>query len=143
LTIELALSLIATPKAKPKTNSTTGENTASNTNGGNGGGGKPTVEAMEAKQTANAEPKAKKLSDDDDDELEKWPARRILKKLDLNPSEMFEVLKHVYPEDELRELTERLAKHLGYIKDVAKPTPPASVVAPTSAAPTSVGVRRA
>ena len=54
LTIELALSLIAKPKKKTKDSIAV-----------NGGDGKPTPEAMEARQAANAEVEAEELADDD------------------------------------------------------------------------------
>ena len=60
------------------------------------GDGKPTPEAMEARQAANAEAEAAELAADDDD-VEGW----------------FEQAVKVFSQDELRELTERLAKHLG------------------------------
>ena len=64
--------------------------------------GKPTVEAMEAKQTANAEEEAAALSDVDID-----GARRD------RVDREFTRLTQKWPQDELLDLTERLAKHLG------------------------------
>ena len=96
LTIELALSLIAKPKQKTTDTGDTG-NVTENT-----GDGKPTVEAMEARQAANAEAEAATLNDVDID------AAR-LERVD----EAFEWLMRIYPQDELLDLTERLAKHLG------------------------------
>jgi len=118
LTIERALSLIATKREK-KGNTDDGGNGGDGGDGGNGddgrdGGGKPTPEAMVAKQTANAEEEAAKNDGDDEAAiLEKWPAQRILQGLALEAGEMFEVLEHIYDQDELKDLTERLAKHLG------------------------------
>jgi hypothetical protein len=92
LTIEAALSLIAkkrTPAAPTTAAPTTDE-------------GKPTPEAMEAKQAANAEAEAAELEDVDIDgarqERVDWIFAQLMKR---------------YPQDELLDLTERLAKHLG------------------------------
>jgi hypothetical protein len=83
--------------------------------------GKPTAEAMVAKQTANAEEEAATLEDVDiDGEREKrvdWIFAQLMKR---------------YPQDELLDLTKRLAGHLGMtlvaedtwdaLKDAVKPT---------------------
>jgi hypothetical protein len=66
------------------------------------GGGKPTVEAMIAKQTANAEAEAAALEDVD---LDAARRQRVDKTV--------EVLMRTYPQDELLALTEKLAKHFG------------------------------
>jgi hypothetical protein len=66
--------------------------------------GKPTVEAMEARQAANAEAEAAELALEDVD-VDAERRQRVDK--------TFEVLTRTYPQDELRDLTERLAKHLG------------------------------
>jgi len=94
LTIELALSLIAKKR-------TTTENTDDEEAGGDG---KPTVEAMEARQAANAEAEAAELADDEID-IDAERLQRVDK--------TFDVLMRTYPLDELLDLTERLAKHLG------------------------------
>jgi len=92
LTIELALRLIAKPKAKSETDTD------------NVGDGKPTPEAMEARQAANAEAEAAELADDDVD-IDAERRHRV--------DRTFDVLMRTYPQDELLDLTERLAKHLG------------------------------
>lgn len=68
------------------------------------GDGKPTVEAMEARQAANAEAEAAELADDDVD-VDAERRQRVDRTL--------AVLMRTYPQDELLDLTERLAKHLG------------------------------
>lgn len=109
LTIELALSLIAKPKKK--------------TNGSvavDGDDGKPTVEAMEAKQAANAEEEAATLTEEEEEEAEVAAINeRMNADIDVDAErlqrvdETFERLMRYYPQDELLALTERLAKHLG------------------------------
>jgi hypothetical protein len=92
-------SLIAKPKKKP-TKTTTAAN-AGTTDEANGSGGKPTAAAMVAKQTANAEEEAALNDVDIEGEREKrvdWIFAQLMKR---------------YPQDELMQLTERLAKHLG------------------------------
>jgi hypothetical protein len=87
------------------------------------GDGKPTAEAMVARQTANAEAEAAELADVDID-----AARQV--RVDW----IFTTLMQKYPRDELLDLTERLAKHLGMtlvpedtwaaLEEVVIPTPP-------------------
>ena len=76
----------------------------------------------DAEDTEDAAPNGDDESDDDDSNVESdavvrrpasWAADRVLEELELEPGDMFEVLKQVYPQDELIDLTERLAKHLG------------------------------
>ena len=105
LTIELALSLIAKPKQKTPTNGSGAVD---------GGDGKPTVEAMVAKQAANAEEEAAQNDDDDDNDVEGWFVQAV----------------KAFSQDELRNLTERLAKHLGMTLTPVLPRPPAA--APTA-----------
>jgi hypothetical protein len=64
--------------------------------------GKPTAEAMEAKQARNAEAEAAELEDVDIDAERQGRVDRT-----------FDVLMRTYPQDELLDLTSRLAKHLG------------------------------
>ena len=66
------------------------------------GDGKPTVEAMEARQAANAEAEAAEMEDVDIDGERRQRVDRT-----------FAVLTRTYPQDELLDLTERLAKHFG------------------------------
>ena len=66
------------------------------------GDGKPTAEAMEAKQARNAEAEAAELEDVD---IDADRADRV--------DRTFDVLMRTYPQDELLDLTSRLAKHLG------------------------------
>jgi hypothetical protein len=86
LTIDEARKLLAKPKAADDDDDD----------------GKPTVEAMIAKQTANAEAEAAALEDVD---LDAARRQRVDKTV--------EVLMRTYPQDELLDLTEKLAKHLG------------------------------
>jgi len=81
-----------------------------------------TVTDDDAEDTEDAAPNGDDESDDDDSNVESdavvrrpasWAADRVLEELELEPGDMFEVLKQVYPQDELMDLTERLAKHLG------------------------------
>jgi hypothetical protein len=90
--------------------------------------GKPTVEAMEKKQAANAEAEAAALNERLNRDVDMAADRR--QRVD----QKFEDLVRTYPQDELLDLTERLAKHLGMtlvledtwdaLKDAVKPTPP-------------------
>jgi hypothetical protein len=95
LTIDAARELLA----KKKSTATTAPS-ATTTSATTDGGGKPTVEAMEAKQAANAVAEANSLADDADDaadDVEGWFVQAV----------------KVFSQDELMNLTERLAKHLG------------------------------
>jgi len=103
LTIELALSLIAKPKKK--------------TNGSvavDGDDGKPTVEAMEAKQAANAEEEAATLTEEEEEAEVAAINERMNADVDVDAErrqrvdETFERLMRYYPQDELLALTERL-----------------------------------
>src|SRR5262245_58379372 len=69
--------------------------------------GKPTPEAMIAKQAANAEAEAAALNERLNRDVDVDAERR--QRVD----ETFERLMRFYPQDELMELTEMLAKHLG------------------------------
>ena len=90
--------------------------------------GKPTVAAMEAKQAANAEEEAAALNERLNRDVDVDADRR--QRVD----ETFERLMRYYPQDELLDLTQRLAKHLGMtlvaedtwdaLKDAVKPTTP-------------------
>jgi len=118
LTIELALSLIAKPKQKSTDNTDSPDDD-----------GKPTVEAMEARQAANAEAEAAELEDVDIDGDRRERVDRT-----------FDVLMRTYPQDELLDLTERLAKHLGM---TLMPLSTMEALAETVKAPAvSVGERR-
>jgi len=92
LTIEAARQLLAKPKSKSNDDD----------NADDVGDGKPTAEAMEARQAANAEAEAAELAEVDIDGARRQRVGRT-----------FDVLMRTYPQDELLDLTERLAKHLG------------------------------
>jgi len=94
LTIEAARQLLAKPRAKPAETENDDDDYGDDD-------GKPTAEAMVAKQTANAEEEAA-LADVDIDAARE---QRV--------DHTFALLMRTYPQDELQDLTERLAKHLG------------------------------
>jgi hypothetical protein len=94
LTIDAARQLLAKPRATAAADDDDDDDEE--------GDGKPTAEAMIAKQTANAEEEAAALADVD---IDAERGQRV--------DHTFTVLTQRYPLDELRDLTERLAKHLG------------------------------
>jgi len=87
LTIEAALKLIATPK-KNKPDDTSKGKPAKVVKGGVEPGNEPALPMG-------------------------GPPDRVVKNLELETGDMFEVLKHVYGQEELRDLTVMLAKHFG------------------------------
>jgi hypothetical protein len=103
LTIDAARKLLAKPKSSTTTTPTAETTAAAPAEEEEPSvDGKPTPEAMIAKQTANAEEETSALNDVDIDgerqERVNW---------------IFAMLMQKYPQDELLDLTERLAKHLG------------------------------
>jgi len=133
LTIDGARELWARRKGDPAAATTDEEETDDDD-------GKPTVEAMEKKQAANAEEEAAELEDEDVN-LAAQRRERV--------DETFEDLVRTYPQDELLDLTQRLAKHLGMtlvledtwdaLKDVMKPTTPPP---PSTSSEPGTGLRR-
>jgi hypothetical protein len=90
--------------------------------------GKPTAEAMKAREAANAEAEAEALGKPTIDKRISWLPTT-------EPEVMFALLNQVYPQDKLRDLTERLAKHLGM---TLTPLPATRPPITASAAPTGM-----
>jgi hypothetical protein len=111
LTIDGARELWARRKATDEPDSPDSSNEENETKEDDvgSGGGKPTPEAMKARETANAEAEAKALAEDESEDDAETDAGIKSIGLDL----MFAQLMQVYSQDELMGLTERLAKHLG------------------------------